>query len=135
MILIADSGSTKCSWAICDSKGQIIDRCSTIGFNPYFITSTKVLKHLENSDLEEIKERIDEVYFYGAGCSSKKMNTIIEKPFKKFFSNANVNIHHDLDAACYSMYDGEPAIVECFHLILIGSSVSDIFSTRFISLL
>ena len=110
MILIADSGSTKCSWAICDSKGQIIDRCSTIGFNPYFITSAKVLKNLQNSDLEEIKERIEEVYFYGAGCSSKKMNTIIEKPFKKFFSNSNVNIHHDLDAACYSMYDGEPAI-------------------------
>ena len=84
MILIADSGSTKCSWAICDSKGQIIDRCSTIGFNPYFITSAKVFKHLENSDLEEIKERIDEVYFYGAGCSSKKMNAIIEKPLRNF---------------------------------------------------
>ena len=110
MIVIADSGSTKCSWAICDSSGQIIDRCSTIGFNPYFITSAKVYKHLKDSDLEEIKENITEVYFYGAGCSSKKMNAIIEKPFAEFFSNAKINIHHDLDAACYSMYEGEPAI-------------------------
>tara|TARA_B100001758_G_C18411038_1_gene615708 strand:- start:1818 stop:2663 length:846 start_codon:yes stop_codon:yes gene_type:complete len=110
MIVIADSGSTKCSWAICDSSGQIIDRCSTIGFNPYFITSAKVYKHLKDSDLEEIKENITEVYFYGAGCSSKKMNSIIEKPFAEFFSNAKINIHHDLDAACYSMYEGEPAI-------------------------
>ena len=110
MILIADSGSTKCSWAICDKSGEIIDRCSTIGFNPYFITSAKVLKHLESCELEEIKERITEVYFYGAGCSSKKMNAIIEKPFKKFFSKANVHVHHDLDAACFSMYEGEPAI-------------------------
>ena len=110
MILIADSGSTKCSWAICDEKGQIIDRCSTIGFNPYFITSAKVLKHLEDSDLNEIRENISEVYFYGAGCSSKKMNAIIESPFKKFFSKADINVCHDLDAACFSMYEGEPAI-------------------------
>ena len=110
MIIIADSGSTKCSWAICDKNGQIVERCSTIGFNPYFIKSSQVLNHLQNSDLKEIKDNVDEVYFYGAGCSSKKMNDIIEKPFIEFFSNAHVNIHHDLDAACYSMYDGEPAI-------------------------
>ena len=110
MIIIADSGSTKCSWAICDKNGQIVERCSTIGFNPYFIKSSQVLNHLQNSDLKEIKDSVDEVYFYGAGCSSKKMNDIIEKPFVEFFSNAQVNIHHDLDAACYSMYDGEPAI-------------------------
>ena len=110
MIIIADSGSTKCSWAICDKNGQIVERCSTIGFNPYFIKSSQVLSHLQNSDLKEIKDNVDEVYFYGAGCSSKKMNDIIEKPFTEFFSNAQVNIQHDLDAACYSMYDGEPAI-------------------------
>ncbi len=110
MIIIADSGSTKCSWAICDKNGQIVERCSTIGFNPYFIKSSQVLNHLHNSDLKEIKDNVDEVYFYGAGCSSKKMNDIIEKPFIDFFSNAQVNIHHDLDAACYSMYEGEPAI-------------------------
>ena len=110
MIIIADSGSTKCSWAICDKNGQIVERCSTIGFNPYFIKSSQVLNHLQNSDLKEIKDNVDEVYFYGAGCSSKKMNDIIEKPFVEFFPNAKVNIHHDLDAACYSMYDGEPAI-------------------------
>ena len=74
MILIADSGSTKCSWAICDLKGNIVDRCSTIGFNPYFITSKKVLNHLDESALNEIRHQITKVFFYGAGCSSKKMN-------------------------------------------------------------
>ena len=110
MILIADSGSTKCSWAICDNNGQVVDRCSTIGFNPYFIKSKGVLSHLEESSLKEIKDEIKEVFFYGAGCSSVKMNKIIEEPFCGFFKNAQVNIHHDLDAACYSMYKGEPAI-------------------------
>jgi N-acetylglucosamine kinase-like BadF-type ATPase len=109
MILIADSGSTKCSWAIC-VDGQIIDRCSTIGFNPYFITSRQVFTHLQKSDLDDIRDQISQVFFYGAGCSSSKMNNIIETPFSDFFKNAEINIHHDLDAACYSMYDGEPAI-------------------------
>ena len=109
MILIADSGSTKCSWAICDN-GQIIDRCSTIGFNPYFITSKQVFTHLQKSDLDDIRDQISQVFFYGAGCSSSKMNKIIESPFCNFFKNAKVNIPPDLDAACYSMYDGEPAI-------------------------
>ena len=87
MILIADSGSTKCSWAICDN-GQIIDRCSTIGFNPYFITSNQVSNHLQKSDLSEIKDQISKVYFYGAGCSSSKMNKIIKAPFCDFFKDA-----------------------------------------------
>ena len=37
MILIADSGSTKCSWALCNEQGDIVLKCNTIGFNPYFI--------------------------------------------------------------------------------------------------
>ena len=31
MILIADSGSTKCSWALCDEQENIILKCDTIG--------------------------------------------------------------------------------------------------------
>ena len=69
MILIADSGSTKCSWAICDLNGNIVDRCSTIGFNPYFISSNSISNKLELSDLKEIKDKVTNVYFYGAGCS------------------------------------------------------------------
>ena len=34
MILIADSGSTKCNWAICDQNGNQLDEERTIGFNP-----------------------------------------------------------------------------------------------------
>ena len=110
MILIADSGSTKCSWAICDLNGNIVDRCSTIGFNPYFISSNSISNKLELSDLKEIKDKVTNVYFYGAGCSSQKMNKIVQDPFNKFFKNADVSIRHDLDAACYSMFNGSPSI-------------------------
>jgi N-acetylglucosamine kinase-like BadF-type ATPase len=110
MILIADSGSTKCSWALCDTNGKLIQEISTIGFNPYFIDDKSILNHLENSDLNNWKDKISHVFFYGAGCSSKAKNKIIETPFIGFFKNATVNISHDLDAACFAMYDGNPGI-------------------------
>ena len=47
MILIADSGSTKCSWAICDLEGNKINEYKTIGFNPYFIKEEGVLEELK----------------------------------------------------------------------------------------
>ena len=110
MILIADSGSTKCSWALCDKEGAILEECRTIGFNPYFINSVSIISHLENSDLNKYKEKIEKVFFYGAGCSSKEKNKIIEDPFIEFFSNAKITISHDLDAACFAMYHNKPNI-------------------------
>ena len=110
MILIADSGSTKCSWALCDTDGKIVTRHHTIGFNPYFIDEENILKHLEESDLAEHKNTITNVFFYGAGCSSKEKNIIISNPFNLFFKNADVVIRHDIDAACYAMYTGKPNI-------------------------
>ena len=56
MILIADSGSTKCSWIECSLKGDIINVHNTIGFNPKYTTSESLLSELRNSTLLSIKE-------------------------------------------------------------------------------
>ncbi len=66
MILIADSGSTKCSWALCDEGGNIVFECNTIGFNPYFIDENNILKNLNQSELVEHIDSIKNVIFYGA---------------------------------------------------------------------
>ena len=110
MILIADSGSTKCSWALCDKDGNLIKETDTIGFNPYFIDKKNILLNLEKSALVECKNDITSVFFYGAGCSSKDKNTIIEEPLQSFFKNAKVIIRHDIDAACYAMYNWKPNV-------------------------
>ena len=110
MILIADSGSTKCSWSLCSNTGKIIKETSTIGFNPHFIDHLSIIKHLEESRLNKYKHEITIIFFYGAGCSSKEKNKLIESPFKEFFKNAQINIRHDLDAACFAMYNGSPNI-------------------------
>ncbi|MEE2931068.1 MAG: ATPase [Bacteroidota bacterium] len=110
MILIADSGSTKCSWALCDEQGNTILKYKTIGFNPYFIDKESILHHLRNSGLEKCKEKVDTVFFYGAGCSSEDKNKIIKEALNVFFKNTKIIIKHDIDAACYAMYNGKPNI-------------------------
>jgi N-acetylglucosamine kinase-like BadF-type ATPase len=110
MILIADSGSTKCSWALCDQNGKLIKEIRTIGFNPYFIDKKNILKELKKTSLAEGVKEINEVYFYGAGCSSKDKNNIIEESLQSFFINSKIIIKHDIDAACYAMYKGNPNI-------------------------
>ncbi len=107
MILIADSGSTKCNWAVCDSNGEIKEIIKTIGFNPNFINTEIIINHLNDSNLLQIKNKVSQVYFYGAGCSSEANNNLIIHSLETFFKNANINVNHDINGACYAMYNGK----------------------------
>ena len=112
MILIADSGSTKCAWAICTTGGKILSIHKTSGFNPKYSSFDSITSELNRSNLNSIKREIKEVYFYGAGCSSESRNIIIKKPLQAFFSNAEIIIRHDLEAALKATYRGTP-IISC----------------------
>ena len=109
MILIIDSGSTKSDWVLLKESGN--ENFSTIGLNPYFHSEELVYNTVcENEGLNEIKSQISLVYFYGAGCSSKELNKIIEAGLQKAFNNAKIYIDHDLKACAYATYEGEPSI-------------------------
>jgi len=47
MILIADSGSTKCHWAVCSNEGEIIQIHKTVGFNPKYTSDKNLLDAVE----------------------------------------------------------------------------------------
>ena len=110
MILIADSGSTKCSWAACSNKGEIIQMHKTVGFNPKYTTEKNLFNALISSSLNDIKDTVTEVHFYGAGCSSDAKNSSLEKPMKAFFQHAKIHIKHDLEAAAKATYKSSPII-------------------------
>ena len=110
MILFADSGSTKCSWALCDVQENIVFKCDTIGFNPYFINKDRIIEHLKESELNKYNKDIETVFFYGAGCSSEDKNNIIKEALSQFFRSSKIVVRHDIDAACYAMYNGDPNI-------------------------
>ena len=49
MILVADSGSSKCDWAFFDDEYNQLKIVETIGLNPYFLSTEKILKELHKS--------------------------------------------------------------------------------------
>lgn len=111
MILIADSGSTKCDWILVDKKGKPQNDFKTMGFNPFFHDADFVFEKVsENKDLIAHADEISFVFFYGAGCSAPHLNKKIEKGLEMSFPQAEVNVDHDLVGAAYACYNGEPNI-------------------------
>ncbi len=111
MYLIADSGSTTCKWILVNAKGDKFEEFSTMGFNPFFHSTEFIKGELwESDDALRLKDEITHVFFYGAGCSSKKYIKIVEDAFVDFFSKAIVSIDHDLVSSAYSTYFGKPVI-------------------------
>lgn len=110
MILVADSGSTKTDWRLINDKTEVL-ACSTMGFNPYFVDVAVVLKELSASILEGKKEEVEQVFFYGAGCSSTEKQTFLAAIFAQFFKNANITVVHDLLAAARAACKNESGLV------------------------
>ena len=70
MILIVDSGSTKCDWIVIDNNGnQAAEKIRTKGLNPAIIQEKKLRKTIKKSkELRSVSDDVTHVFFYGAGC-------------------------------------------------------------------
>ena len=111
MILIADSGSTKADWVIIDGE-EVFEKITTKGLNPYFETNESVYEILMNTTAwNPHKEKIKQVYFYGAGCSSEARCAMIAQNIQKCFSNAQVFVDHDMLGAALSVCKSAAGIV------------------------
>lgn len=99
MILIADGGSTKTNWClVTDDEKKVY--FNTEGYNPYFVSEEYITNSLNKNlpaDLE--KDKITEVNFYGAGCSTDEMRAHVQHAMQLVFTKATVNIGHDMLAA------------------------------------
>lgn len=112
MILIADGGSTKCDWILLDSKGEQILKTRTKGLNPA-VFKTEVLQERleENLDLKQVKDKVEKVHFYGAGCGTAKPTALLKTILTAFFYGASeVQVQEDMVAAVYAVTD-KPGIV------------------------
>lgn len=110
MYFIVESGSTKSDWVLLESKSKK-NIYSTIGFNPYFHSSTQIENEIrKNVALTEIAPFIKGIYFYGAGCSSEHLNKIVSTGLRSVFNDAEIIVDHDLLACAYATYTGKPVI-------------------------
>ena len=109
MFLIADSGSTKCDWAIVGDELQIV---KTEGINPYFCDSFQIEKILKKSLLPKIKgAKVDEIFFYGAGCRAEKCD-VVKSALQAVFSTAKIEVESDLLGTARALF-GKKAGIAC----------------------
>jgi N-acetylglucosamine kinase-like BadF-type ATPase len=110
MLLIADSGSTKCDWMLIQDNAESLS-FSTMGFNPYFHNEAIISNAIrENPELCRFAENISMLFLYSAGCSSKELKLVVERALRSVFPKANVYVDHDLVGAAFATYDDNPAI-------------------------
>lgn len=111
MILIADSGSTKCDWALLDENFNPMDRFATMGLNPYFHSPEDIANALkDHSALATQATKVTHLFFYGAGSSSDKLCAIMLEGLERVFPQARIVVDHDLVGAAYATYTGEPSV-------------------------
>lgn len=115
MILIVDSGSTKCDWIAVDTQGnQLLEKIRTKGLNPAILSEKKLKKTIKKSqELKEHRKEATHVFFYGAGCGTEKPRLLLKIVLQEFFPNARIEVNEDTLAAVYSTlnHSNEAAVV------------------------
>ena len=113
MILIADGGSTKADWiAIDKATKEEVFRTRTLGLNPAIVPEEELNNRIINMfQLINVKEDVEEIHFYGAGCGTPKPVAILKTVLESIFVNAKVYIAEDMLAAVYAASGNKPAIV------------------------
>ena len=112
MILVADSGSTKTNWIALDNKGKTYFKIDTPGLNPaVFQKETLRQRIITKSELNLIRNDVEKIYFYGAGCGTQTARNYLREVFEDIFINADIDIQEDTIAAVKSLRTDVPGVV------------------------
>lgn len=110
MILLADSGSTKTDWCVVDN-GQAVLTIKTKGTNPFFQTEEEIAQEINSALVPELPSTdIEDVFFYGAGCTPEKL-PILEAALRKHLHiTGRCEVATDMLAAARSLCGHRPGI-------------------------
>jgi N-acetylglucosamine kinase-like BadF-type ATPase len=116
MIIIADSGSTKTDWCLCD-EGTILTAIQAQGINPYHqseeiieqVIREELLPHLSQT-ISSAKGALKEVIFYGAGCANETACNRVKEAIGKVLQLSDITIHSDLLGAARALCGHEEGI-------------------------
>lgn len=109
MILIADAGSTKTSWALI--KATDVDYYTICGINPTHENKESIELKIKCELPETVfKENIQHIYFFGAGCNSTNAS-MMNEIFKNIFTTVkSISIKSDITGAAISLLGDNPGI-------------------------
>ena len=110
MILIADCGSTKTDWVLCEDD-EIIASARTQGLNPTHQESEEIFEILSAELTDEFTaHNPQKIYFYGAGCAYDTANDRMRRALEKIFTTKEIHINSDLLAAARALCKHEEGI-------------------------
>jgi glucosamine kinase len=103
MILVADSGSTKTDWVLASDKQEPV-KFSTGGLNPFFLTEKEMVKIIQDQAPVMVNHfpLIEEIYFFGAGCSNPDRRETVSNALSQIFPRAFVSVDSDLLGSAYA---------------------------------
>ena len=109
MKLIAESGSTRTEWALVEDN-HLVQRVFTEGLNPFFQTRREISRSVRLGLPESFfKKKLDQVYYYGAGCSSYEKKNILGAYLVAQFKTP-IQVESDLLAAARGLFKCEAGI-------------------------
>ena len=107
MILIADGGSTKCSWCLLTDAHPLY--FSTEGYNPYFWDTPAIAASLRHSVPADVQQApISAVHYYGSGVLSPAKAQVVAGALRQVFPMAAINVAEDLLAAARALLGNQP---------------------------
>lgn len=116
MILIVDSGSTKCDWMPVDEDGTLLsEKIRTKGLNPAILKPSELrARIMESKELMAYnKGQVSHLYFYGAGCGTEKPRLALAEILNDIFPGVEVEVQEDTMAAVRATinHNSEAAVV------------------------
>jgi len=110
MILIADSGATKSDWILMYEDEEQM-RFQLVGLNPFYVDTIEIVTILSKELTPYIEnKKIQQIFFYGAGCSSVFKCMTVEEALIKLFANAEIVVESDLLAAGRALFKDQEGI-------------------------
>lgn len=112
MILIADSGSTKTDW-VCLKNQQEQEYFYCKGLNPVTLPLHQIQAELQDTfSNKDVRQKITQVFFFGAGCGNIDTCQVIEKELSILFPYASIQVDSDLAGAVKATC-GQQAGITC----------------------
>lgn len=103
MILIADSGSSKCAWKLISPTGGM-QAFYTTGFNPFFRSTESIYEELLLNLYPVTTSQVEKIFFYGSGIINEEKARIIRLALQKLYPAAKIELYSDVLAASRSLF-------------------------------
>lgn len=109
--LIADAGSTKVEWVALAEDGTETRRYVSDGINALLGEADDIESLMRSvSDSLGAGLQYTDLYYYGAGCATDRVNNKMAELLRKVWQPGNVHVHSDLLGAARALFGDEEGI-------------------------